>query len=216
MDALFFDMDGVLVDSEDFWIASKEAELLEQLGDGDITVAETTGMNYRELYDYLDENYDLTMDREAFLDWYERTAQRIYSEEVSMLPGAQDLIEEVQAAGVRVGLVSSSPHDWIDIVQERFGLSVDAVISADAIDQPAKPEPHVYESAAERLGVEPARCTAVEDSRPGIEAASRAGMHVVGFRYGNDDDTDRSEADYVAQSPEDLREYLRSRADVTQ
>ena len=79
MDALLFDMDGVLIDSVDFWIPSKEAELLDQLGNDDITVAETTGMNYREMYDYLDENYDLEMDREAFADHLrtERDEKRI-------------------------------------------------------------------------------------------------------------------------------------------
>ena len=61
------------------------------------------------------------------------------------------------------------------------------------------------------LGVDPERIAAVEDSGHGIEAAARAGMHVVGFKHGGDDDTDRSDADYVADAPADLREHLLAR-----
>lgn len=215
MDAVLFDMDGVLVDSEDYWIPYEEEELIEKLGDDDIDVHEMTGMNYRELFDHLDAEYDLAMDRAAFLAWYEETAERIYSEEASLLTDAQDLIEELRSRGVTVVIVSSSPHDWIDMVRERFAVDVDDVVSADAIEGPGKPAPAVYEIAAERIGVDPEDCVAVEDSLHGIEAASRAGMHVVGFRHGRADDTDRSDADFVADSPADLREHLLSRADET-
>lgn len=210
MDAVLFDMDGVLVDSEDYWIPYERERLLPKLGDDDIEVAELTGMNYRELYDYLDENYDLALDREECLAWFEETAEHIYTEDASLLADAQELIEELRSAGVTVGLVSSSPPEWIDMVRERFGVDVDEIVSADTIDAAGKPEPDVYEIAADRIGVEPEDCLAVEDSIHGIEAASRAGMHVVGFRHGASDDTDRSAADYVADSPVELREYLLS------
>ena len=215
MNAVLFDMDGVLVDSEDYWIPYEEDGLIDDLGDDRIEVHEMTGMNYRELYGVLDERYDLEMDREAFLAWYEETAERIYTEDATLLEGAQQLVDDLRSQGATVGIVSSSPPHWIDMVRERFSLDVDAVTSADTIDEPGKPEPHVYEIAAREIGVAPERAIAVEDSVHGIEAASRAGLHVVGFRHGNDDETDRSEADYVADSPADLRDYLRERVDVT-
>jgi HAD superfamily hydrolase (TIGR01509 family) len=168
-------------------------------------------MNYRELYDHLQATYDLAMDRELFIEWYETTAERIYTEDASLLEGAQAMIDELRSAGVTVGLVSSSPPHWIDMVCERFDLDVDEIVSADTIEAPGKPEPDVYEIAADRVGVDPEDCVAVEDSRHGIEAASRAGMHVVGFRHGAADETDRSTADYVADTPADLQAYLRSR-----
>ena len=213
MDAVCFDMDGVLVDSEDYWVPYEEEHLFPELGLPDLDVDEITGMNYREIYAYLLETYGIEMDRDDFLAWYDDAATRIYGEEVQLLDGAEDLIAELGDHGVTVTLVSSSPHHWIDVVLERFDLEFDAVISADAIDGPGKPEPVVYTHAAEEIDVDPTRAVAVEDSVHGIESAHRAGMHVVGFRHGRTDDTDRSQADFVARSPTDLRDHLLARAD---
>jgi len=213
MEAVCFDMDGVLVDSEDYWVPYEEAELLPTVGLTDLDVDEITGMNYREIYDYLVDTYGVEMDRPEFLGWYEETAERVYGEDVTLLPGAQELVDDLRARGVTVTVVSSSPHDWIDVVRERFELDVDAVVSADALDGPGKPHPAVYEHAADRLGVDPADAVAVEDSIHGIESATRAGMYVVGFRHGRADDTERGHADYIAHSPGDLRGHLLSAVD---
>jgi len=208
MQAVCFDMDGVLVDSEDYWVPYEKDELLPRVGLEDLDIDEITGMNYREIYDYLVETYGVGMDRREFLGWYEETAERIYGEDVTLLPGAHDLVSDLRDRDASVAIVSSSPHDWIDVVRERFGLSVDAVVSAETVDGPGKPHPTVYEHAAGELGADPARTVAVEDSVHGIESADRAGMHVVGFRHGGTDETDRGRADYVAGSPADLREHL--------
>ncbi|MFB6139493.1 MAG: HAD family hydrolase [Halosimplex sp.] len=213
MDAVCFDMDGVLVDSEDYWVPYEEEELFLELGLEGLDVDEITGMNYREIYDYLVDAYGIEMARADFLAWYDEAATTIYGEEVRLLDGADELLAELRDREVALALVSSSPHDWIDVVVERFDLEFDAVISADAFDGPGKPEPAVYEHAADRIGVDPADAVAVEDSVHGIESARRAGMHVVGFRHGSPDETDRSGADYVADSPADLREHLLGRAD---
>jgi HAD superfamily hydrolase (TIGR01509 family) len=212
MDAVCFDMDGVLVDSEDFWVPREVDELFpELLPDDTVDVEEITGMNYRDIYDYLADEYAVAMDRESFLAWYDDAAESIYGEDVALLSGTEELLDTLRERGVRVALVSSSPTDWIDIVVERFGLSFDAVVSADAVDVPGKPNPDIYEHAADALGVAPADAIAVEDSGHGITAAGRAGMHVVGFKHGEPDETDRSDADYVADSPTDLREHLLAR-----
>ncbi|WP_415379790.1 HAD family hydrolase [Halosimplex sp. TS25] len=212
MDAVCFDMDGVLVDSEDYWHPHERDDLLPRIGLEDLDLDEITGMNYREIYDYLVETYEIEMERAAFLGWYDEAATTIYGEEVRLLDGADDLLAALDERGVTIALVSSSPHDWIDLVLDRFDLEFDAVISADALDGPGKPEPAVYEHAASEIGVDPADAVAVEDSVHGIESASRAGMHVVGFCHGSADETDRSAADYVADSPADLREHVLARA----
>jgi len=213
MDAVCFDMDGVLVDSEDYWVPYEREELLPEIGLEDLDIDEITGMNYREIYEYLSDTYGIETDRREFLGWYEETAERVYGEDVTLLPGAQELVDDLRDRAVRVAIVSSSPHDWIDVVRGRFELDVDAVVSADALAGPGKPHPAVYEHAAGELGVAPARAVAVEDSVHGIESAGRAGMHVVGFRHGRADDTERSHADYVAHSPADLRDHLLSTVD---
>ncbi|MEF8852737.1 MAG: HAD family phosphatase [Haloarculaceae archaeon] len=208
MEAVCFDMDGVLVDSEDYWVPYERTQLLPEVGLEDLDIDEITGMNYREIYDYLVDTYGIGMHREEFLAWYEETAERIYGEDVTLLPGADAVFDGLRARDAATAVVSSSPYDWIDVVRARFDLDVDAVVSADAIDGPGKPHPAVYEHAADRLGVDPAETVAVEDSVHGIESADRAGMYVVGFRHGERDATDRSRADYVADSPADLRAHL--------
>jgi HAD superfamily hydrolase (TIGR01509 family) len=211
MDAVCFDMDGVLVNSEDFWVEREEGELFPRLApDDEIDIEEITGMNYREIYDYLAGEYDLAMDKAETVAWYDDAAADIYGEQVTLLPGTHDLFSALRDRGVAVGLVSSSPHDWITVVRERFDLDPDAVVSSEDVDGPGKPEATVYERAADELGVEPSRAVAIEDSQNGITAARRAGLHVVGFKYGDTDDTDRSDADAVADDPDALRKHVRS------
>ena len=213
-DAVCFDMDGVLVDSEDYWGPYERSELFPRACPGQsVDIGEITGMNYREIYDYLDEHYAVAMDRDAFLAWFDDTAATLYGEDVSLLPGARELVGTLRERGVAVALVSSSPHDWIDVVRDRFNLAFDDVISADAFDGPGKPAPGVYAHAVDRLDADGDRTIAVEDSGHGIEAARRAGLTVVGFRHGeaDGDGTHPGGADYAAESPADLRGYLLDR-----
>ncbi|ELZ10114.1 HAD-superfamily hydrolase [Halovivax asiaticus JCM 14624] len=213
MTAVLFDMDGVLVDSEDYWVAFEEDELLpDAVPHTEVDLAETSGMNFREIYDYLDAEYGTAISREEWIDRFDEMARTVYTERVSLLPGLRDLLADLRGRGVTVAVVSSSPHDWIDLVLARFDLAdaFDAVISADDIDGASKPAPDVYEYAAETVGSDPANCVAVEDSENGITAGHRAGMTVVAYRIAAHGDIDRSRADVVADDPAELREAVRS------
>jgi beta-phosphoglucomutase-like phosphatase (HAD superfamily) len=96
---------------------------------------------------------------------------------------------------------------------DRFDLreEFDRIISAEEIDGKSKPEPDVYEHAAEQVGVEPEECVAVEDSTNGVKSAKAAGMKAVGYRNQSDEELDLSEADAVASSAAELREILLDR-----
>jgi HAD superfamily hydrolase (TIGR01509 family) len=211
MDVVLFDMDGVLVDSEDYWVELQREEILPRtVPDRDVDVAEVTGMNYREIYDYLEEEYGTAISREEFVDVFEDAAQELYGERVELLEGFPGLLEELQERDATVALVSSSPHDWIGVVLERFDLEgrFDAVISAEEIDGPGKPEPAVYEYAIEEVGASADRCVAVEDSENGVRAAARAGTTVVAYRIDAHGDIDLSPADAVVDDPKELRETV--------
>ena len=211
MDAVLFDMDGVIVDSEDYWVERERKEILPLVvPDEDVPVGEITGMNYREIYDYLDAEYGAAISREEYVELFHETAREIYTEHVSLFPGFSGLLEELEDRDAVVGLVSSSPHDWIDVVLERFSLegAFDAVVSAEEVDGPGKPEPNVYEYAAERVGVPIERCLAVEDSGHGVESAARAGATTVAYRIDAHDDPDYSSADVVVDSPDALRDAV--------
>jgi len=212
MTAVLFDMDGVLVDSEDYWVEREREEIFpEVVDDGPVQPAEIAGMNYREIYDYLAEHYAVTVGRETFLGLFDRTAREIYTEHAALLPGVKPLLSDLHAAGHRTAIVSSSPPDWIDLVVDRFALDeFDAVVSAETVDR-GKPAPDVYERAAATLGVAPAECLAAEDSEHGVEAAVGAGMTVIGYRSGADESVDLSAAAVVVETPAALRDEIRAR-----
>jgi len=213
MKAVLFDMDGVLVDSEEYWVALEEQQVLpEAVGEGVVDDEEITGMNYREIHGYLDDHYGehLDMDRETFEAYYEDAAEDLYSDRVELIEGFETLADDLRDRGVRTAVVSSSPIDWIGIVVDRFEIDehFDALVSGNEIDGPSKPEPEVYEIAAAEVGVDPTECVAVEDSENGVEAANRAGMTSVGYRTEINEGMDLSAADHVAEGPEELRGVL--------
>ncbi|WP_284063386.1 HAD family hydrolase [Halobaculum halobium] len=193
-------MDGVLVDSEDYWhAAEREAILPRVLAEGSSTpdLDEITGMYYGEIYDYLAERYEPTVDKAEFMALYDETATAIYGDRVELLTGAREFVAELRDAGVPVALVSSSPRDWIEVVIDRFELDFDLVAPAEEFDGPGKPDPGVYEAALRELGGVPDRAVAVEDSENGVLAAVRSGAYTIAVRDDHNADTDLSAADEV-------------------
>ncbi|WP_321112724.1 HAD family hydrolase [Halorussus salinisoli] len=208
--AVLFDMDGVIVNSERYWVEIEDEEILPSAVEGSADTSETTGMNFREIYDYLEERHEMTASKDEFVARYEEAARDIYGEKVELQEDFRDLLAGLREDGRTVALVSSSPHDWIDRMLDRFDLreEFDRIISAEEIDGKSKPEPDVYEYAAGQVGVAPEECVAVEDSTNGVKSAKAAGMKAVGYRNQSDEELDLSEADAVAGSAAELREIL--------
>ncbi|UIP01320.1 HAD family phosphatase [Halobaculum sp. CBA1158] len=193
-------MDGVLVDSEDYWHAAEREEILPRvLADGTPVpdLDEITGMYYGEIYDYLAERYEPTVDKAAFMRLYDEAAESIYGDRVALLAGAGDFVADLRERGVPVALVSSSPRDWIETVVDRFDLAFDGICPAEEFDGPGKPEPGLYEAAIRDLGGVPDRAVAVEDSENGVAAAARSGAYTIAVRDDHNADTDLSAADEV-------------------
>lgn len=214
MDAVCFDMDGVVVDSEAYWKPAERDEIFPEVVPGaGVDPEATTGMNYREIFDYLAERHAVAVSRDRFVELYEEAAREVYGEQVALMDGLPGLLGTLRESGVAVALVSSSPHDWIDLVLDRFDVrdGFDRVVSAEDVDAPGKPEPFVYEFAASRLGVDPASAIAVEDSCHGVAAATAAGMTAVGYRSEANEGVDLSPADLVVEGPAELREALLAR-----
>jgi HAD superfamily hydrolase (TIGR01509 family) len=207
---VLFDMDGVLVDSETYWDRFESAWVFETaVATGSPAHGEVTGMSFREIYEYLDREYGTAVSKSAFVAKYEERAESLYADDVELTPGTRALFDGLRDAGRAVGIVSSSPRAWIDIVRDRFDLGpLDPVVSADDIDGPGKPEPDIYEHAAAELGVTPAECIVIEDSPNGIAAAVRAGAFTVAYRSTHNAELDLSAADTVVDSPEALRSLL--------
>lgn len=206
-------MDGVLVDSEPHWQRVWRETVFPAAEDGSPSLDEVTGRNYRESLRELDDRYGFPEDVDHYARQFEAAADDVYGERVTLTDGIDDLFDALRERG-EVGIVSSSPHGWIETVVDRFGLDpLDAVVSAEDVDGPGKPAPDVYEWAAARLDRSPATCVVVEDSRNGVRAAASAGATVVRFQRGEgatavEEATTVDEVTAVAADPSELRETV--------
>ena len=180
IDAVVFDMDGVIVDSEQVWDDVREQYTRESGGVyGPTAARDMMGMSAPEWSRYMSESLGVpgTPD-EISAAVVERMLAR-YGNTPPLIDGA---VNAVHAVGNRwpVAIASSANPELIEVVLRRAGLDgiVQTAVSSEEVRR-GKPAPDVYLEAARRLGVEPARCAAVEDSHNGIRSAKAAGMRVI-------------------------------------
>jgi HAD superfamily hydrolase (TIGR01509 family) len=178
--AVVFDLDGVLIESEELWDRARRRVVADHGGRwrDDATTA-MQGMSSPEWAAYLRDRLgvDLPADRIAGLVVNHLLAG--YRERLPLLPGA---VEVVGRIGERwpLGLASSANREVIDAVLATAGLdsAFAATVSSDEVAH-GKPAPDVYQEAARRLGEPPPSCAAVEDSANGIRSAVAAGLTVI-------------------------------------
>jgi HAD superfamily hydrolase (TIGR01509 family) len=209
--AVVFDMDGVIVDTEQYWVEA-ERDILDTAlpANHGVDPHDITGINVHEQYEMLEADHELQVSQEAYFDLFDSEAEGVY-ERADLMPGFHELLDRVDEHAVPIGLATSSYPRWIDIVFETHDLGdrFDHVLSAANLDGPGKPEPLIYETIAERLAVAPEELLVVEDSENGIVAAAVAGAYTIAYAPdGTADDTDRSPADEVIGSSEELRESM--------
>jgi len=207
IDAVVFDLDGVLIDSEQLWDEVRE-ELARERGGRwhDRAQADMMGMSSPEWSQYMHDVIGLAEPPEEINAEVVRRLQGRYREHLPLLPGGREAVERL-AASLPLGLASSSNREIIDLVLEESGLArfFRATVSSEEVER-GKPAPDVYLEAARRLGVSPERCAAIEDSGNGIRSAHAAGMRVVAIpnpRYPPDDEV-LGGADLVLESLDDL------------
>jgi HAD superfamily hydrolase (TIGR01509 family) len=206
-EAVIFDLDGVLIASEEVWDEVRAAYVRERGGRYDETVQRAMmGMSSLEWSRYLHEHAGVPDEPQAINAEVVRRMLERYREELPLIPGAVEAVRRV-AKRFRIGLASSSNRELIDAVLEAAGLVglFAATVSSEEVAH-GKPAPDVYLEAARRLGAAPERCGAVEDSHGGIRSAKAAGMFVVAIpnRAYPPDDEALEAADVVLHSLEEL------------
>lgn len=178
--AVIFDLDGVLLDSEQRWNEAKE-QLVREAGGRWTEDAphDMMGMSSPEWSAYIRDELGVEMEVERINDQVVELMLAGYREELPLLPGAGEAVRGL-AARWPLGLASSSNREVIDLFLELSGLGDDftVVLSSEEVGR-GKPAPDVYLAAAAQLGVDPDSCVAVEDSSNGIRAAAAAGMRVI-------------------------------------
>jgi HAD superfamily hydrolase (TIGR01509 family) len=178
--ALVFDLDGVLLDSEQVWNEAKEELVREQGGHWrEDAPRRMMGMSSPEWAGFLRDELGVQLEPKVISDEVVRRLEGIYRERLPLVDGATEAVERL-AASVPLGLASSSNREIIDLVLELTGLGPHfaVTLSSEEVAR-GKPAPDVYLEVLRRLGAEPADSVAVEDSENGIRAAKAAGARVV-------------------------------------
>ena len=180
VEAIVFDLDGLLLESEQEWSAAKREFTREQGGRWtDAAEHDMLGMSSTEWSRYMRDELELRLDPSEISAAVVRLLMRRYRDGLPLLPGADEAVRRI-AARWPLALASSSNREIIDLVldvagwRELFAVTV----SSEEVER-GKPAPDVYLEAARRLGVPTERCVAVEDSTAGIGSAAAAGLGVV-------------------------------------
>ena len=181
--AVLWDMDGTLVDSEEFhWLSWRDTMAVEGIPITHDQFAVTFGQrNDSILPRWL--GADAVVDRiQRVGDAKEELYRRLVRERgLAPLPGAAEWVRRLQQENWRQAVASSAPRANLDVVLEVIGLRgcFQAIVSAEDVTA-GKPDPQVFLTAASRLAVPPSQCVVVEDAAAGVEAARRAGMRNIG------------------------------------
>ena len=207
IEAVIFDLDGVILDSEELWDEVREALARERGGRWHERAQEDMmGMSSREWSVYMHEQIGLPEPPEEINREVVRRMLERYRGELPLIPGAVETVERL-AARWPLGLASSSNRELIDAALEASGLArhFRVTVSSEEVAR-GKPAPDVYLEAARRLEVAPEHCAAVEDSQNGIRSAKAAGMRVIAIpnrRFPPGEDA-LAEADVVLDSIAEL------------
>lgn len=179
-DAVIFDLDGVLADSEQLWNEAKQ-EVVQETGGRwrDQGPRDMMGMSSPEWSAYMHDELAVPLASEEINQRVVARMEALYRERLPLLPGA---VQAVRAIAGRwpVGLASSSNREIIDLFLTESGLhdTFRTAVSSEEVPR-GKPAPDVYLETARRLDVEPSACVAVEDSSNGLRAADAAGMPAI-------------------------------------
>jgi HAD superfamily hydrolase (TIGR01509 family) len=211
IEAVIFDLDGVLIDSEQVWASAREQLVRERGGTWRAdAVRAMMGMSSPEWSLFMHDELGMPMAPEEIAREVVRRLERLYRERLPLMPGAQDAVASL-ASRWRLGLASSADRPIVDLVLDLSGMRrwFRATVSSEEVSR-GKPAPDVYLEAARRVEAEPSRCAAVEDSTNGLRAASAAGMLVIALPNRSFPPTDDAErlAAVIVNSLNELRPEL--------
>lgn len=178
---VIFDMDGVLVDSGPAHLESWQ-RLAVEIGAGDVPASQFIAVFGRTSADIITVVFGPTPPDEIrrLDDRKEAIYRELVHGRVPVMPGAIDAAKRLHAAGMRIAVGSSGPPENVELVCTEMSLTsyLSAVVTGRDVHR-GKPDPQVFQLAADRLGVEPSRCVVIEDAPAGVEAAHRAKMACI-------------------------------------
>lgn len=209
--AVLWDMDGTLIDSGEYhWRSWDETMQKEGIRFTYEQFRATFGQrNDTILRDLI--SPDITLEEIARIADAKEHAYRliVQREGISLLPGVQEWLMRLNQAGWRQAVASSAPRANIETILRVLQISwcFDAIAASEDVER-GKPDPQVFQMAADRLGVPHNRCIVVEDAPAGVEGARRAGMRAIGVRSSHGELDAEVVVDRLDQLPEDIFNQL--------
>ncbi|MEO9964572.1 MAG: HAD family phosphatase [Reichenbachiella sp.] len=204
LQAVIFDMDGVIMDSEPIHYDT-EFEILKDFGVHEYPVEEHSkyvGMRTRDLWEGHIQKYGLSSSiQELTLKGDEAYIDRLRTGSFDPIAGVVDLIERLYQAGVKMIVASSASRENIKLVLDKFAIGnfFEGYVSSQDVER-TKPNPDIFLLAAKKLDVDPAHCVVIEDAKHGVQAAISAGMKCIGYKNPNSGNQDLSKADLTLES----------------
>lgn len=207
--AVIFDMDGVLVNSEPFYV-EVEQQNFRALG---LTVSEEEHQTYQgtatdRMWQMIKEKHGIEKPVEELVKMTNTMVTPYFSslEKIEPMPGVEKLIKKLRKMKIPLALASSSYPDVIEIILKKTGLEkyFDVVVDSQTAGS-SKPDPLIFLLTAKKLGVSPQKCLVIEDSTNGIAAAKSAGMYCIAFAGPGSELQDQTRADKIIS---DFREVL--------
>jgi HAD superfamily hydrolase (TIGR01509 family) len=182
--AVLWDMDGTLIDSEPYWLASESA--FAEAHDSNWGLDDGLGVIGMSLYEsskLLKERVGSSLEPQEIIDQVTDGVLLRLEKEIPWRPGARELLKLLRGNNIKTALVTGSMHRMAQKVAEQIGFDAfDVILGGDDVVR-GKPHPESYLTAAKMLGVDPANCVAFEDSLTGITAAEAAGTKAVGIAH---------------------------------
>ena len=212
IEAVVFDMDGVIIDSEPVHYESTRLLFQDELG---VTLRESVnneflGSTDRHMFEVLRERYGLSPTVDELIARRKVIYMKLLDEQgLPWRDGVLDLIADLASANYRLAVASSGLKHIIEhtLVTGAMRDLFEAVVSGDEITNP-KPAPDIYLEAARRLSIDPALCAAIEDTDVGVRAAKAAGMFTIAFPCPTTKDMDFGPADAIVGEPEEIVRVL--------
>jgi beta-phosphoglucomutase len=200
-DAVIFDMDGVLVNSEPFYVEVEQANF-RQL---ELEISEEEHQTYQgtatdRMWQLIKERHGVQHPVEDLVKMTNNLVTPYFNslEKIEPMPGVEFLIKKLKEEGIPLALASSSYSDVIEIILQKTGLKkyFDVVVDGQMAGV-SKPDPDIFLLTAKKLGVPPEKCVVIEDSTNGIKAAKSAGMYCIAFAGPGSELQNQSQADLI-------------------
>jgi beta-phosphoglucomutase family hydrolase len=207
INAVIFDMDGVLVDSEPIYFEIENhlfsyfhVEVSKKQHEAFV------GISIEDMWDKLIKDNNLKYSKESIVEHHKKYVINHMENlaQLSLTKNVEELLEDLKEKDIKIGLASSSPKQLINIILSKLHIKnyFEVIVSGDEVEK-SKPYPEIFLKTAKLLGVEPKKCVVIEDSSNGVKAANNAGMKCIGFLNVNSGKQNLENADMI------IREFPR-------